>query len=112
MSTERPKLSQTERGRVGSFCSFLLPPAFAITPSVSVSLIYTKSREYTATNKGETTRRMLDVARNIRGTFTGTRAHIVSALSRVAPSFDSKYRDDGHGRYRGAERRQPFYRRA
>lgn len=73
---------------------------------VSVSLIYTKSREYTATNKGEADARCC--AKHSRLTFTGTRS--VSALSRV-PSFDSKYRDDGHGRYRGA-RRLPFYRRA
>lgn len=50
----------------------------AVSPSfrdyakcTSVSLIYTKSRGYTATNKGYgTTRRMLDVARNVRVTFT------------------------------------------
>jgi len=46
------------------------------TKCAPVSLIYTKSREYTAMNKGETTRRMLDVAGNIRVTFTGTLVYI------------------------------------
>ena len=50
---------------------FFVLCVFAIISSVSVSLIYTKSREYTATNiKAGRRRRMLDVARNIRVTFT------------------------------------------
>lgn len=50
---------------------------------------------------------MLDVARNIRVTFTGALAYRIS----LVPGLDSKYRDDGHGRYR-ERRRLPFYRRA